>query len=618
MIKLILSLLVSLNAYAITNVDKQEIFSKNILTNAGFESSKSGWSSSAGTFAVTTTSPMVGAVHATWDAAANANTLTGPAITIPAGMFGRNSIGSCLIKTPSGTATHTLQVYDGTNVVSSVTIVSNTTPVRSSVNFISPSSGTLTIRILANADEPSISIDDCYIGPAEGYNLNSVSQAEVYGIVESTGIVSCAWTVQNAAYTSFSADTDCNTATAKINASAPSTKIPAITFVKLPPGRYLIKAIGGFNISGGNQVNHGYRFTDGTNNTLPAVMYNGGATAPGGTTIVEGYLEYTTTQSNITIQMQALSASTDTARIDNPLATTSFQIIVIKYPTSADTALAPDTVANSWSGYHDNTCSWARTNTAYGDPTADASCALVERTNQNFGTVSTSGSVLPAITFTPKRAGRYYVCAYPKITGGSITAVYDVRLTDGTTVIVESQHTVGVANEITVLPLCGVYVATNISAVTLSLQTKATSGSVTIAPNSTNTSALEWSIFQVDQSFPMPTLVNSLVSSSSGVTSVEVAKLNCDAASSITSQHGLWVSSIGNISAGACAVTLTSGIFSATPYCTATPALAGGITTGQELNVDATSSTAVSVDCEDDASTACTVADFVLNCIGPK
>lgn len=109
-----------------------------------------------------------------------------------------------------------------------------------------------------------------------------------------------------------------------------------------------------------------------------------------------------------------------------------------------------------------------------------------------------------------------------------------------------------------------------------------------------------------------------LAISTGTATRVEAARLNCDAGSAITSQNGTWISSIGNISAGACAVTLTTGVFSATPWCTAIPSLSGGISLGQELNTDATSATAVSVDCEDDASTACTVADFTLICVGPK
>ena len=126
----------------LNDVDKGDIFNKNLLSNGGFEKNKYGWTASAGTFAITKSSPMVGRAHATWDAAASADTLISSA-TIPTGMYGRNGVASCLFKTASGTATHTIQAYDGTNILSSVAVTSSTTPTRASANFIFPSSGSI-------------------------------------------------------------------------------------------------------------------------------------------------------------------------------------------------------------------------------------------------------------------------------------------------------------------------------------------------------------------------------------------------------------------------------------------------------------------------------------------
>ena len=47
-----------------------------------------------------------------------------------------------------------------------------------------------------------------------------------------------------------------------------------------------------------------------------------------------------------------------------------------------------------YSGYHDSTCSWSRTNTAYGAFTADATCALTQRQASGIAAAAT-GSVLP-------------------------------------------------------------------------------------------------------------------------------------------------------------------------------------------------------------------------------
>jgi hypothetical protein len=152
---------------------------------------------------------------------------------------------------------------------------------------------------------------------------------------------------------------------------------------------------------------------------------------------------------------------------------------------------------SSWSGYHDQTCSWARTSAAYGDPTADASCALVERTNKNFGTVSTSGGVLPAITFTPTKKASYHVCATAKILNSAAGTDNELRLWDGTTVIAEVETYEYVINNIISVPICGIYKATSTSAVTLSLQTKAASNTITIASNATSISSVEWTVDEI-------------------------------------------------------------------------------------------------------------------------
>jgi hypothetical protein len=232
---------------------------------------------------------------------------------------------------------------------------------------------------------------------------------------------------------------------------------------------------------------------------------------------------------------------------------------------AASLAYIPDTTAQSWSGYHDSTCSWARTNTAYGDPTADASCALVERTNQNFGTVSTSGSVLPAITFTPKKAGRYYACALVHLTS-SAGSNQAVRLYDGTNTIAEQQWNAPAAQSIP-FTVCGIAVASSTSAFTLSLQTKASSGTVTLAAANAS-GAVEWSIFAIDNSFPAPLLSNSVVSSSSGVVKVVSAFITNTGTPTVTRQDGSWIASLTDNGAGDTTINIAAGTFSTIPNCT--------------------------------------------------
>lgn len=141
----------------------------NILANPGFEATtyNTGWTASGGASSVETTNPLYGAQSYDWDSSSASQTLTSAAVTIPIGMRGVAAEVDCLIKTPSGTATHTIVAFDGTsNIGSPVTITSSTTATRSRETFTMPTSGTVALKLTSvNANEPSITIDDCFIGP---------------------------------------------------------------------------------------------------------------------------------------------------------------------------------------------------------------------------------------------------------------------------------------------------------------------------------------------------------------------------------------------------------------------------------------------------------------------
>ena len=157
------SLVLSVNANAaLSPLDKAEFLGRNILNNPGFESGKSQWSASGGTFATTTSSPLEGSAMATWDSNAASQTLTSTAVAIPVGMRNQSGVVSCRMQCASGTCTHTITVDDGTtNIVSPVTITSATTGgPRTNVTFTFPTSGNIRVKISSiNANEPQLNIE---------------------------------------------------------------------------------------------------------------------------------------------------------------------------------------------------------------------------------------------------------------------------------------------------------------------------------------------------------------------------------------------------------------------------------------------------------------------------
>ncbi len=608
----------------LTDVDKQVIWGRNLLLNGGFENGKgtgvNKWTASAGTFATTTSGSNLldGKVSFTWDAAAANDTLSYGQITVPNGLKGKNGVFAMKLMTPSGTATNTLILTDGTLTLASRAIISSTTPQYNFVNFIWPSSGYVIPKLLANADEPSITGDSAWLGDANETNLTNISQATFIGSAYMATTASCTgWARTNTALGAFSTDTDCPGPTIEFNPGpgviqTTDTDLPQFTVNNLPPGYYIVEITA--QILQGASARTNLAINDGTTTSGDQSSDNASTTRTAG--YVRGVFNYTTA-GNRTFSLFG-SSSTGAISIDNSVGNNKITFKIIRYPISTDIAYNPSTSANSWSGYHDNTCSFARTNTAYGDPAADTTCAFTERLNTNFGTVTSylSGSdKLPGIVFTPSKAQKYYVEAKLKWAGGTLASHMDARLWDGTTTIDEEQEDTQVASYIEQLTLSGIYSATSTAAKTISIQIKSSTGSSTIAANgTTNASAIEWTIFAIDQQLPAPLLVNTVVSTYNGVITEESAALNCDSGAAITSQLGSWVSSIGNISAGACAVTLISGVFSATPYCQFT----GNNANPLIVSVNPTSSTAVTIDCDGNDGTDCSTYDGTLTCRGPK
>lgn len=615
----LLLFLFSTASATLNNVDKASIWSKQILTNGGFENGKTSWSVSGGdTFATATSGSnlLEGAVSITWDSAGAGRNLDSTAVTIPKGYYGRNGVASCVFLTPSGTATHTINAYDGSSVLASTTITSSTTPVRSSINFIMPSSGSIQLRVASVAsDEPSITIDSCFVGPAEGFNLSSVSQAALVGESYFAGTTNCTgWTTTSSTLGALASDSDCPgpTVVRSYLGSWQTTdaNLPIQTINNLPSGSYVATFIVHQSQTGGQFA--GFAINDGTT-TCQGQGGNNDSNA--GTITVSCSFEYTTT-GNRAFQLYAAitGGSTLTIQNGNTAPNISLKFLLVRYPLTTELAYTPDVVANSWSGYHDNTCVWVRTNTAIGDFTDDASCALVEVSNRNFGTVSTSGSVSPAITFTPRRAQKYYVKAAFQLTGSNAGQTQSVRLTDGTTTIADGQD-IATAT-VKYMTLSGIVTASSTSAITLKLQGAVSASNITVgASTSVPRSSIEWTIFAIDQTIPAPLLVNSVVASYSGVTRTISGNLNCDASSTINSQLGTGFASIGNISTGACAVTFTAGTFSATPVCSGNATACNG---GCVIGFTSRSSSGVSLNCMTDTGSAGTSCDADIKCEGPK
>lgn len=623
----------------------------NLLVNGGFESGKAQWTASGGTFTTTTTAANLGkgSVAGSWNSSGAAQTLTSTAVAIPAGLYGRNGVASCIIQGAS--ATHTLQAYDGSNILASTTITSQSEYARTSVNFIFPSSGNISLRLVSvAADEPTVYIDDCYLGDADGYNISQISQANLIGSAYFATTANCTFTRTNTALGAFS-DADCPGPTVEVNPGpgviqTTDANAPVVTVNNLAPGTYVAHFIGQSEIQTSAQRNS-LAINDGT---TTAGQVAGPAFTSGGAFHVTGVFTYSV-EGNRSFQLYGSSAAN---AIDIVLTTANQRLYFYleRFPTSSEIAYRADLVnwkvdANisgsdvslgtsaqtSYVGAENGSLTLTN-NSGRNNLTAQIPCSS---TNAPTGTTCSVGNESVGVSFTIPQATDVQACvsfAHQVATAASGRLVADFQIVEtasnAQTVIQEGKGRVESAIQTDSLSLsfphrlCGTFTFASAGQKTLRLMYEQ-SVTATVSTNTIRGDAaanngqrdIHWEVYPINQATNFPSLVGSVTSSSTGQVRTEVANINCDAGSAITSQIGSWVSSIGNISGGACAVTLATGAFSSAPYCFAVDN-SGFSTTGKIYSAQTTSATALSVDCEDDASGACSSFDANIQCIGPK
>ena len=492
-------------------------YQKNYVKNPDFEKNILNITQSASITTRTTTAPVEGVASLSIDATASGQTVSFDSYVFENGV-GRN--GSCEARfryEGDGSLYKAYVTIGGTKSTGDTQLVdtgASTYAQLVSINFLcgEPASTAAVVIESTSASAAAIKVDAVYVGMAT--NINAIQQPYVAGTLTYARAASCTWTRNNTSYGAFGADTDCTTPTTTGALAAPATKIPGFDFNNMPAGDYVITAQGHFacGASGaGGQC--GWRLSDGTNQSTPVAVDDAssyGSNIP----MMQWVVSYgqTATRSFQIFGANSNNAQNIEIRAADVTTLPGLTFTVVRYPSAADLAITLSTTAVSWSGYHDNTCSFARTNTAYGDPTADTTCAFTERTNNNFGAVTSylSGSdKLPGFVFTPARVGKMWICAAPKFAGATVNQALDLKLWDGTTTISESQATSYVSNNIVEHQVCGFYNVTSVTAKTISLQTKAASGAITIAAGSTNASAVEWTAMYIDHQFPAPLIISA-------------------------------------------------------------------------------------------------------------
>lgn len=609
----------------------------NLLTsddNFGFEDGTTNWTASGGSFtAITSGSQLFGDTSGRFDASALNQTLSSAAKAVSAqpGLSGTSCIaGIGYIYATGSDGDYSLQVYDGTNVLIDVPLRVTSVSSSAFAGFGCPSSGTVLVRLIANVSNPgAIDID---------------------GLKENSGNVQLGSNILLSAVVPITEWTNC---TMTIGAT---TTAPTKGTIVRDECRY--RRLGDsmeikydFQQSSGGSAGSGTYLFPIPNSQLIDTAKLSVSTNP----VIEVGTGKTSSaaagQASATIRAGIFARDATNLMISRPDATPSLQdtesfvgstnaplsntnivysframVPISGWKASVETLTQVDTTAQIWNGMHEQNCSFQRTNTAYGDPAADSTCTFTEIKNVNFGSVTSylSGSdKLPGIVINPNRTGKFYVCAHTQLfTGGSV-ATYDARLWDGTTTIAEVEMRATASdNKAHQQSLCGVYDFVAGASKTLSIQLKSSADNHNIQ-STNNRSVIEWVLFGLEQSFPMPLLVNTVTSGSSSNERVFRAKVAVTCTSSpctIDSQGGgSWLTDITRSTTGTYSLNIIASTFSSTPTCVVQKRDNDGTFSNQKVYIREVSSTQVIIYSTDSSAILQDIAEgFSVICMGAK
>lgn len=602
---------------AVSESDRAEIAASNRLPNAGFENGKSPWVASGGTFAIVTSgsNKLDGGVSGTWDSSSAAQTLTSGAFVVPEGLKGTNGLASLKIKTPSGVATHKLQVYDGTNVIAETQIQSSSVAAVTEVSFIFPSSGSIYLRLISVAsNEPLISIDEGYLG--KNLNISKIAQAQLIGTLEYAPAANCRWQLTTSSFSDYPTDSDCPTPTVTGQVQYAGSLIPGFKLNNVGPGTIKIVASGHFRhlSPAGNWP--AFRFSDGTNFTSSAGFEASGS---GGTIpLLEGQLTYSSAQSNVIIQIQQGSNSGSQSTEVYNEAGSGLHFDVYYFPSGPQTI---SNVAQSQSIYSGDLSFASGTSnaTVFADINVTTPALGTVYLNQNVSAISAYASGL-GITITPTQLGVHEICFDISFTQNTSAqnnsfVVYNGASPIGS--IVTAQVNSG--SDIKAVKPCGQFNVTSIAPVDLHVMFATSAGTMSLVSAGVNFKSISSAV-------NAPVLVGGVKSQAIGEENIfrlkfagDVAQTtNCTTGTCATVDTNSTGSSASYAGPGVYDINFAPGLFTSAPSCTCN---CGTVGVGPKLcyvdHVTATSSTA-QASCYTPATMGAVDGIMTILCTGPK
>jgi len=645
----------------------------NLLTNPGFEARKSAWTASGSSvFSIETASPIKGKFSAKWDPSTTGEFFDSKLILIESGFVGDRCQMEFKYRWTSGVTGEikaVLRQRDDSEATESDVASVDLTPTSGNLNSIiqlpiidcpDDPADSYKFRLESTANAAEITVDRAFMGVGRNTFQLSSSSLAAHAFYGTT--TDCIWAVTSVTFADFPTDSDCPAITVTSSTTTVDTtdnNLPDFVLPNLLPGRYFITSIiTGHADTGANTF--GFKLIDETDSIFMDCGIN--QTDPNSTYRTVCETSFVLTQkTNKTFRIQGFAAS-GAAAIRNALSGRQLSFTLLKFPINDVAAITLETVGEHWDvnigganinlgvvdvdPYEELTDAGLDMviNTDKGSKSAEIPCSGA---NPSTGLTCSSGEESLGIVIDILTAGRYEACFYfthssAADAAGFIQTTFQIVETpnDDATTISQEGHTrmassgdnstavaISGHNPMTV---CSNFIFNSVGRKTLRLfyeqdATATVSNNFVIADRLSTKGQrdIHITVENKDQQKPTPILTdltNSLIQKVeyiAGATNQVTAraKLFCSGSSSITSNTGGWISTIGNISTGICVITYNSGKFSGDPDC-----LVGTVSTPPLIiNISASpSSGSMSTRCQSNAGNDCGSYSIEVVCKGDK
>jgi hypothetical protein len=532
------------------------------------------------------------------------------AYAVPKGLQGAPCLAAIYYTSAEVTSPTNGAVYSGTNTLLSaqVPFTRNVGPAMPLyIPFTCPTSGSVKIRMTSTGGVTSGLIgDNMHLGSET--RLKEVTQASMYGTNTFPDASGCDWNSSSSAFSDYPANGSCPLGVATGRLVASVTKTPTVEAPNAPAGTYEVLYVPGY-IAAHAGTNCRYTVTDESNVGSTIQSFSTTTATNNHAVPLAGVFNYSTAASHTFKVRVASSDNSTNCALNND--GNQGQYIVKYYPTQSQTITQGSGQASSWSGYFPASRYWTTNSGPFADPSPQGSGSLIERDNQNFGTVSGYSGSLPGITFSPAKMGRYHVCFRSKLGNNNApTNAAEVQLIDQDGVQLGTDDSYTLETRPSTMVVCGNVNFSSLAPRSLRLQMAAGGSSVSTLGFGT-ADGLQITIFQLDAgqaAVAYPGVIEGPVGSPRLIHAY--AALNN--AGSVNRSSGNWITLGSHPSTGDFVYTLST--FSGIPSCTCT---AGG-STSTLCSVNAISSTSVEVSLRQVEAAAFVDAAHDLICLGPK